>query len=86
MTFYVMPKDLKNGVAKDIQVLNSERIVGYNTYEGMMRSDNQQSGAKDGVQDRSFLMMNDEAEYYNVTVNFVVKKGGSLSPSPATDA
>ena len=40
MTFYVMPKDLKNGVAKDIQVLNSERIVGYNTYEGMMRSDN----------------------------------------------
>ena len=80
-----MPKDLKNGVAKDIQVLNSERIVGYSTYEGMMRSDNSQQSAKEGLQDRSFLMMNDEAEYYNVTVNFVVKKGGSVVPSVAGD-
>lgn len=67
-------------------MLNSERIVGYNTYEGMMRSDNLQSGSKDGMQDRSFLMMNDEAEYYNVTVNFVVKKGGSLAPTSGSDA
>lgn len=38
--------------------------------------------SKDGLQDRSFLMVNDEADYYNVTVNFVLKKGGSAAVVP----
>jgi hypothetical protein len=39
ISFMVIPKDEKNGVAKEIQVLNSERIIGYSTYSGMMRNE-----------------------------------------------
>lgn len=38
--------------------------------------------SKDGLQDRSFLMMNDEADYYNVTVNLILKKGGVVAVEP----
>lgn len=51
-------------------MLNSERIIGYSTYSSMMRGD------KDGQQDHSLLMTNDDSDYYNVTVNLIVKKGG----------
>jgi hypothetical protein len=71
MSFYVIPKDKNNGVAKEIQVLNSERIIGYSTYSSMARGD------KDAQTDHSFLMTNDDSDYYNVTVNFIVKKGGA---------
>lgn len=72
-----MPKDQKNAVTKEIQVLNSERIIGYSTYSGMMR------GEKEGQQDHSLLMTNDDADYYNVTVNLIVKKGGAVQSEPA---
>ena len=73
ISFMVIPKDEKNGVAKEIQVLNSERIIGYSTYSGMMRNE------KDGGQNdhNSLLLTNDDSDYYNVTVNLIVKKGGS---------
>lgn len=78
ISFYVMPKDSKNGVAKEIQVLNSERIIGYSTYSGMMHG-----GDKDGgQQEHSLLMTNDDADYYNVTVNLIVKKGGGFQSEP----
>ena len=31
-----MPKNARDSVTKDIQVLNSERIVGYNTYSNIL--------------------------------------------------
>ena len=73
ISFYVLPKDQKNGVAKEIQVLNSERIIGYSTAAGMIQHD------KDGLSDHdhSLLMTNDDSDYYNVTVNLIVKKGGA---------
>jgi len=71
----VLPKDQKNGVAKEIQVLNSERIIGYSTYSGMIHND------KYGQNDHSLLLTNDDSDYYNVTVNLIVKKGGSSLPS-----
>ena len=77
MAFYILPKDPKNSVAKDIQVLNSERIIGYNTYTSMINGDSASMSGKDGLQDKSFLQMNDDADYYNVTVNLIVKKGGN---------
>jgi len=55
MAFYILPKDPKNSVAKDIQVLNSERIIGYNTYTSMMNGEGGSMSSKDGLQDKSFL-------------------------------
>ena len=55
MAFYILPKDPKNSVAKDIQVLNYERIIGYNTYTSMINGDSASMSGKDGLQDKSFL-------------------------------
>ena len=50
---------MSEAVTQDVQVLNSERIVGYNTFNSMA--------------DKSKLDI-DDADYYNVTVNMVVKR------------
>lgn len=80
MSFYVLPKDARNGVAKEIQVLNSERIIGYSTYSSMMQNDNKDSQSAD--KDHSLLLTNDDSDYYNVTVNLIVKKGGASIGEP----
>jgi hypothetical protein len=36
MEFTIMPKNIRDGVTDDVQVLNSERIIGYTTYNGLM--------------------------------------------------
>jgi len=54
-----------------------------------MRGEAGSMSSKDGPQDHSFLMMNDEADYYNVTVNLILKKGGAVAvepPSPPPQA
>ena len=82
ISFVVLPKDLRNGVAKEIQVLNSERIIGYSTYSGMLRNDKGEVGQQQqSDHDHSLLLTNDDSDYYNVTVNLIVKKGGASNPS-----
>lgn len=63
----VVPKDAKNGIPKDIQVLSSERI-GFNPYTNTVDPN--------GLYDREKLLMvsSDDADYYNVTVSMIVKK------------
>lgn len=34
--FQIMPQDLRDFVTKDVQVLNSERIIGFNTYNNIL--------------------------------------------------
>ena len=65
MSFSIIPKTMRNSVTKDLQVLNSEHIIGYNTYS-MIQKDMSQSQAMD------------DSEYYNVTVNFIVKRGSEF--------
>ena len=36
MTFEIIPKDSRGAVGKEIQVLNSERIIGYDTYSNIL--------------------------------------------------
>lgn len=55
----------------------------------MMRGAAGSESSKDGLQDRAALMMNDDADYYNVTVNLVLKKGAPVtleSPAPPPQA
>jgi len=68
MQFIVVPKDPKNGFPKDIQVLSSERIA-FNSFTNTVDHD--------GLYDRDKLLMvsSDDADYYNVTVSMIVKKG-----------
>lgn len=63
-----MPKNLKNGVEKDITVLSQEKIMGYQSY-------------LNSIADKS-LMQVDDSEFYNVTVNMVIKKGSNYSVNP----
>jgi hypothetical protein len=66
--FQIMPQDLRDFVTKDVQVLNSERIIGYNTYNNILE---QEQGKKDSNIDNN-------SDFYNVTVNFIMKrKSGS---------
>lgn len=37
--FQIMPQDLRDFVTKDVQVLNSERIIGYNTYNNILEQE-----------------------------------------------
>ena len=59
----MVPKNPKNGIQPEMQVVSSERILGYNTVNGIL--------------DKSKML--DDSEYYNVTVNMVVKKGSGFS-------
>jgi len=34
--FQILPQDMRDFVTKDVQVLNSERIIGYNTYNNIL--------------------------------------------------
>jgi hypothetical protein len=52
---------VRDFVTKDVQVLNSERIIGYNTYNNILQR------SKEPDTDQS-------ADFYNVTVNFVMKR------------
>jgi hypothetical protein len=52
-------------VASPIQVLSSEKIIGYNTYSGILDKSKQMSQV-------------DEGDYYNVTLNLVVRKGSNF--------
>ena len=69
MDFSIVPKNIRDSVQRDIQVLNSERIIGYNTYNNIL------------TQDKIDEAMND-SDFYNVTVNFIVqRKSGFKSDS-----
>jgi hypothetical protein len=59
-----MPQDLRDYVTKDVQVLNSERIIGYNTYNNILE---QEKGRKS-------LAIDNNSDFYNVTVNFIMKR------------
>ena len=61
--FSILPQDLRDFVTKDVQVLNSERIIGYNTYNNILA--------------QSHNLNSDNADYYNVTVNFIMKRSTS---------
>jgi len=37
--FQIMPQDLRDFVTGDVQVLNSERIIGYNTYNNILEQE-----------------------------------------------
>ena len=58
--FSILPQDLRDFVTKDVQVLNSERIIGYNTYNNIL--------------EKSKHLNSENADYYNVTVNFIMKR------------
>ena len=61
--FSIFPQKMRDQVTKDVQVLNSERIIGYNTYNDIL--ENTKS---------SFTELEDNSDFYNVTVNFIVKR------------
>jgi hypothetical protein len=66
MDFTIIPKSFKDSVTQDVQVLNSERIVGYSTYSNLLEKDK--------------LMTNmDDSDYYNVTLNLVVKRSSDYA-------
>lgn len=62
----LFPQDVRDYITKDVQVLNAERIVGYNTYNNILEK--QQSKA---------LNSDSNSDFYNVTVNFVMKRKGA---------
>ena len=66
MEFSIIPKNLRDAVTQDVQVLNSERIIGYSTYSNILERD-------------KMLASMDDADYYNVTVNLVVKRGSDFA-------
>lgn len=66
MEFSIIPKSFKDSVTQDVQVLNSERIVGYSTYSNILGGER--------------LMTNmDDSDYYNVTLNLVVKRSSDFA-------
>lgn len=61
----ILPQDLRDYVTKEVQVLNSERIVGYNTYSNILE---QEQGQKKDIS------IDSNSDFYNVTVNFIMKR------------
>lgn len=61
MEFTIIPKSFKDSVTPDVQVLNAERIVGYSTFSNPLERDKLTTNM-------------DDSDYYNVTVNLVVKR------------
>lgn len=66
--FEILPKNLKDGVEKGINVLSQEKLMGYQQYLSSI-----------GEQP---LMQADDSEFYNVTVSMVIKKGSNYSMPP----
>jgi len=64
LEFEVFPKNSQNSVEKGINVLSQEKIMGYQNY-------------LNSIHDKS-LMQVDDSDFYNVTVNMIVKKGSKL--------
>jgi hypothetical protein len=58
----VIAKNPKNGIQSNVEVVSSERIIGYNTINGILEKNK----------------MLDDSEYYNVTLNLVVRKGSGF--------
>lgn len=82
LEFSISPKSQRDHVAKEVQVLTSDRILGYNTYNGILAGDDKiQASMEDG-----------NSDYYNVTVNFIVKRSSQFAtdagsaPTPAPEA
>ena len=67
----IMPRNTRDNVAKEVQVLTSEKIIGYNTYSNIL----------DQTQKLQSSM--DDSDYYNVTVNFIVKRNSKYSEEKA---
>jgi hypothetical protein len=66
MEFTIIPKSFKDSVTQDVQVLNAERVIGYSTYSNLLEKDK--------------LMTNmDDSDYYNVTINLVVKRASDYA-------
>jgi len=59
---------MRDFVTKDVQVLNSERVIGYNTYNNILEQEQGQS------QD---IQIDSNSDFYNVTVNFIMKRKSS---------
>lgn len=66
MKFTIVPANLRDSVTKDIQVLNSEKMIGYNMMLG---------GEKNAMNN----MDDAGSDYYNVTVNLVIKRGSAFA-------
>lgn len=58
----MIAKNPKNGIQSNVEVVSSERIIGYNTINGILEKNK----------------MLDDSEYYNVTLNLVVRKGSGF--------
>jgi hypothetical protein len=62
-----LPKNLRDSVVtKEVQVLNSEKIIGYTALGGGSTSD-------------KMSQMMEDSDYYNVTVNLIVKRDSEFS-------
>lgn len=59
----IFPQDVRDFITKDVQVLNAERIVGYNTYNNILEKQHSKA-----------LNSDSNSDFYNVTVNFVMKR------------
>lgn len=73
MKFTIVPANLRDSVTKDIQVLNSEKIMGYNSYAAMLDKDKPSMNNMDDA----------GSDYYNVTVNLIVKRGSAFAAQMA---
>lgn len=69
MKFTIVPANIRDSVTKDIQVVNSEKLIGYNSYAAI---------AGEGIKPMNNM---DDAgsDYYNVTVNLVIKRGSAFA-------
>lgn len=70
MKFTIVPANLRDSVTKDIQVLNSEKLIGYNMMLG-------------GEKNAANNMDDAGSDYYNVTVNLVIKRGSAFAAQMA---
>ena len=78
ITFYLVPKDPKNRIDDEIQVLSSEYVSStfVNSTSIKIGENAQVVGQKDQL-NQNEAGQKDQDEYYNVTVNFLVKKGAT---------
>ena len=64
----IVPSDMRDTVTNEVQVLNSERIIGYDTFSQVQ---NQRADKIDAAMERA------DSDYYNVTVNFIMMRKGN---------
>lgn len=70
--FTILPQSARDHIGKEVQVLTSDRILGYNTYAKILDKDAQVQASIENP------------DFYNVTVNFIVQRNSEFSTGKKT--